>query len=85
MSEPCSAPDCDKDAIVRYHITPRRDVEPLTDEVRRATCWPGAASPVWVPICGARACYDALRAAAVTVLGPPETLGDAVATRTVQE
>jgi hypothetical protein len=54
----------------------------MNDEVRRATVWPGAASPCDVSVCGARACYDALRANAVSVLAA-ETLGDAVAIRTV--
>jgi hypothetical protein len=64
---PCCA--CDKDAGTLLRIVPRRDVEPLTIEMRRATEWPGSAMPVSVPYCGAMACKDVVRSRSAVVLG----------------
>jgi hypothetical protein len=67
MSTPCCA--CDKpDAGTLLRIVPRRDVEPLTIEMARATAWPGSAMPVSVPYCGAMPCKDAIRSVATVVL-----------------
>lgn len=60
---------CDKEAGTMLRIVPRRDVEPLTIEMRRATEWPGSAMPVSVPYCGAMACKDVVRARSAVVLG----------------
>lgn len=64
---PCCA--CDKPAACHLRIVPRRDVEPLTDAMRRAVAWPGAAEPCSVPYCGAMACKDVVRARSAVVLG----------------
>jgi hypothetical protein len=66
MSTPCCA--CDKEAACTLRIVPRRDVEPLTIEMRRATEWPGSAMPLGVPYCGAMPCKDAIRSVATVVL-----------------
>jgi hypothetical protein len=66
MSTPCCA--CDKDAGTMLRIVPRRDVEPLTIEMKRAVRWPGAADAVDMPYCGALTCKQAIRCAATVVL-----------------
>lgn len=85
MTAPCcEAGGCSRVAILRYRILPRRDCDPLTDAMRRAVTWPGAADPVAIAVCGAQRCFDLLRAAAVTVMGA-EAIGDDVTTRKVAE
>lgn len=61
---------CDKpDAGTMLRIVPRRDVEPLTDDMRQATAWPGSAMPCSVPYCGAPSCKNEIRARSTVVLG----------------
>jgi hypothetical protein len=64
---PCCA--CDKEAGTLLRIVPRRDVEPLTIEMARATAWPGSAMPLDVPYCGAPDCKNEIRARSTVVMG----------------
>ena len=72
----CAGCNTSKEVMQRVRIVPRRGVEPLTDEIRRAVAWPGVAMPVWVDCCGSRTCYDKVRGAAVTILAVEPTRGD---------
>lgn len=71
MSEACAystaSASCAVTATALYRIKPRRDVEPISDAVRRATCWPGQAPPTDVPTCSKH--IQRVKDAAVIVLG----------------
>lgn len=66
MSTPCCV--CKASPMVAYRLIPRRDVEPLTDEIRRALAWPGVAAPCEVRACGDAAHQRQARSQGVTVL-----------------
>lgn len=71
----CAICNATRGVMQRIRIRPRRDVDPICDAVRRATVWPGTASPVWVDCCGKTCCYDAVRGAAATILAVESTRG----------
>jgi hypothetical protein len=62
----CAVTGCSRPATVVYRMRPRRDREPLTLEIRRATAWPGQSQPVSVASCGP--CSGKVRDAAITVM-----------------
>jgi hypothetical protein len=63
----CAVTGCSRPATVVYRMRPRRDREPLTPEIRRATAWPGQSQPVSIASCGP--CSGKVRDSAIVVLG----------------
>lgn len=81
----CLTHGTSRPATVRYRIIPRRVEHPLGDDIRRALAWPGVAQPVWVAICGSRACFDQMRNLSISLLATEAIGDDAPAIRKVEE